>query len=70
MHFCWLLLLHMHQPMLVLQSPEHEADVLEPLLDFMTPTWLAAAVLKRFEDSSIWEYLLVPITALPELRMG
>lgn len=36
----------------------------------MTPTWLAAAALNRFGDSSIWEYfgssaLPVPIPAFP-----
>lgn len=33
MHFCWFILLRMHEPMLALGSPEHGADVLEGLLD-------------------------------------
>lgn len=52
-------LAYMHEPMLVLESPVHGADVLKALLDSMTPTWLAVAVLSRFGDLSIWEHLVV-----------
>lgn len=58
-HFCWLVLPFLHKPMLVPGSPEHGAEVLETLLYSTTHTWLAASMMNRFMDMSIWEYLEV-----------
>lgn len=75
MHFCWLVLVCLHRPVVVLGNPEHGAEVLEatPILH---NSYLAGSIY----DEQIYGYeclgifgnsaCSIPIPILSELHMG